>query len=118
WSPRGDLSGSAEAAASELMPIAELARRFSLEAVSLSAGVFDEEKLAWVNRHYLKAADPARLAKLAVAFFRSAGVELRPSAEGLEFLTSVMPIASGSVDRLAQVPERLSFLFDFDPRLA
>ena len=29
-----------------------------------SAGVFDVEKLAWVNRHYLKAAAPARLARL------------------------------------------------------
>ena len=34
---------------------------------------------------------------------------------GLQFLESVMPIASGSVDRLDQVPARLSFLFDFAP---
>jgi glutamyl/glutaminyl-tRNA synthetase len=27
-----------------------------------------------------------------------------------------MPIASGSVDRLDQVPARLSFLFDYDPK--
>ena len=38
----------------------ELARRFRLEDVSHSAGVFDEDKLAWVNRHYLKT-HPARL---------------------------------------------------------
>ena len=60
WSPgRGD----------ELLPLDELARRFSLEDVSHSAGVFDEEKLAWANRHYLKAADPrcSRLAAPSVA---------------------------------------------------
>src|SRR5215831_1520699 len=44
WSPGHD---------EELLPIEELAKRFSLEHVGLSAGVFDEEKLAWVNRHYL-----------------------------------------------------------------
>src|SRR5215831_8577759 len=60
WSP-----GSGE----ELLPIAELARRFSLQAVGHSAGVFDEEKLAWANRHYLKTADATRLAELSVAHF-------------------------------------------------
>ena len=46
WSPgEGD----------ELLPIDELAKRFRLEDVGKSAGVFDLEKLAWVNRHYLKA---------------------------------------------------------------
>lgn len=109
WSPA---EGGAEA---ELMPLLELARRFSLEAVGHSAGVFDEEKLAWVNRHYLKLAEPARLAKLAVPFFNGAGVRVKETEEGLAFLASAMPIASGSVDRLDQVPARLAFLFDYAP---
>ena len=40
----------------------------ALDDVGLSAGVFDEDKLAWVNRHYLKIADPARIAELSVPF--------------------------------------------------
>jgi glutamyl-tRNA synthetase len=106
WSPgQGD----------ELLPVEELARRFSLRAVGLSAGVFDEEKLAWVNRHYLRVASAERLADLAVPFFRQAGVELVPTSAALAFLAAVMPMASGSVDRLDQVPARLMFLFDYDP---
>src|SRR5256885_298540 len=93
WSPgHGD----------ELLPIAELARRFSLDGVGHSAGVFDEEKLAWVNRHYLKMADPIRIAELAVPYFNNAGVPLSPNARGLEYLASAMPMATGSVDRLDQ----------------
>jgi len=38
---------------------------------------------------------------------------LTPDAEGLSFLASVMPVASGSVDRLDQVPARLSVVFGF-----
>ncbi len=38
-----------------------------------SAGVFDIEKLAWMNRHYLKAASPVRLAALSVAHLKNAG---------------------------------------------
>src|SRR5207249_4644071 len=64
WSPRGSARGGSAQDDAEILPIGEMARRFELEHVSHSAGVFDEEKLAWVNRHYLKAADPVRLAGL------------------------------------------------------
>ena len=106
WSPGGN---------DELLPIDELARRFSLEAVGHSAGVFDEEKLAWVNRHYLKIADPIRIAVLAVPFFNEAGVRMTPDARGLAFLAGAMAMATASVDRLNQVPPRLALLFDYDP---
>jgi nondiscriminating glutamyl-tRNA synthetase len=113
WSPRGKATGDAE-----LMPIGELAHRFSLDAVGLSPGVFDEEKLAWVNRHYLKTAAPARLAELSIPFFRNAGIDMTPDAQGLDLLALVLPVASASVDRLDQVPARLAFLFDFSPDAA
>jgi nondiscriminating glutamyl-tRNA synthetase len=106
WSPGGG---------DELLPVRELARRFSLDGVGLSAGVFDEEKLAWANRHYLKTADSTRLVELALPHFRLAGFDLSPSPEGVEFLRLAIPIASGSVDRLDQVPARLAFLFEFSP---
>ena len=109
WSPRGSNDDEAE-----LLPMAELARRFSLDRVGVSAGIFDEEKLAWVNRHYLKAASVRRLAELSVPYFRRAGIDLNPDSKGLAFLESAIPIASLSVDRLEQVPERLAFLFAYD----
>src|SRR5919197_3708238 len=104
WSPRALASGRASGDEPELLPIDELARRFSLDRVGLGAGVFDEEKLAWVNRHYLKLADPLRLAKLSVPYFFAAGVSMTPGERGLGFLAAGMPIASGSVDRLSDVP--------------
>jgi glutamyl/glutaminyl-tRNA synthetase len=104
WSPgNGD----------ELLPIDELARRFSIDAVGVSAGVFDEEKLAWVNRHYLRTAAPERLAELSVPCFRQSGIPAAPDPQGLAFLASAMPMISASVDRLDQVPVRLEFLFDY-----
>jgi len=114
WSPR--LGAGAHASIGdddELMPVEELARRFALADVGVSAGVFDEDKLAWVNRHYLKTADPHRLADLSAPFFAKAGIFVEPTAPGRDFLATVMPIASASVDRLDQVPARLAFLFDY-----
>jgi nondiscriminating glutamyl-tRNA synthetase len=113
WSPRDAASDASGGSKDEIVPVAELARRFSLDAVGHSAGVFDEEKLAWVNRHYLKMADPRRLAELAVAYFDEAGVRMSPDERGLAFLASAMPMASASVDRLNQVPGRLAFLFEY-----
>jgi nondiscriminating glutamyl-tRNA synthetase len=104
WSP-----GDGE----ELLPIDELARRFRLEDVGRSAGVFDVEKLAWANRHYLKLAAPERLARLAVPYLQRAGWVLEPSAAALEFLARAVAPAAGSVDRLEQLPGRLHFLFDY-----
>ncbi len=102
----------------ELVPIEELAKRFSISDVGHSAGVFDIEKLAWVNRHYLRAADPLRIAQLALPYFRQAGLVSEPDAGGVEYLAAIMPMATGSVDRLDEIPSRLNFLFTFDARTA
>jgi len=109
WSP-----GEGE----ELLPLEELARRFRLENVGHSAGVFDPEKLAWVNRHYLKSADHRRLADLALPYLQQAGWISTATSADLEFLTQIVPAAAASVDRLEQVPGRLSFLFDYSAERA
>jgi nondiscriminating glutamyl-tRNA synthetase len=109
WSPGGG---------DEVLPAPELARRFALEDVGHSAAVFDVEKLAWVNRHYLRAADPSRLAALALPHLQAAGFVRRDTAEARAYLADVVPLASGSVDRIEQVAPRLGFLFEFDPARA
>lgn len=104
WSPgEGD----------ELLPMAELATRFRLEDVGHSAGVFDVDKLAWVNRHYLKLADPQRLALLALPYLQQEGWLPEPTDAQRAFLAEVVPLAAASIDRLEQAPARLRFLFDY-----
>jgi glutamyl-tRNA synthetase len=109
WSP-----GEGE----ELLPLEELAKRFRLEDVGKSAGIFDFEKLAWVNRHYLKLASPVRLAALSVAHLKNAGFLLEPTPKDLAFLAQVVPSVAAAVDRLDQVPLRLKFLFDYSAQRA
>ena len=104
WSPGGG---------QELLPLDDLAARFRLEDVGHSAGVFDVEKLAWVNRHYLKLVEPARLARMAVPYLQRAGWLSEPTDADVGFLEAVVPLASGSADRLEQLPTRLRFLFDY-----
>jgi len=108
----------------ELLKLDELAQRFRIEDVGKSAGVFDPEKLAWVNRHYLKLAAPERLAELASPFLERQGWLDRDSGTGTrdpkvhEFVARAVSIAAASVDRLDQVPARLHFLFDYSAATA
>ncbi|HXG87858.1 MAG TPA: glutamate--tRNA ligase [Vicinamibacterales bacterium] len=107
WSP-----GNEE----EVLPLAELARRFELSTVAHSAGVFDEDKLAWVNRHYLKAAAPATLVDLSLPFLRNASIVVgEPSPVTRDWLQTIVPALASSIDRLSQLPERLRTVFAYDP---
>ena len=100
----------------ELLPAEELARRFKLENVAHSAGVFDEDKLAWANRHYLKLCAPDRLAKLAGPHLRDRGqIVGELSADALQWLEAVLPGMAQSVDRLPQLADRLETVFKYDP---
>lgn len=106
WSP-----GQGE----ELLPAAELARRFRVEDVTRSAGVFDPDKLAWMNRHYVKTADPARIATLLVPHLRDAGLLAADASGGGDlapFLLACVPLVAGTVDTLADAPERLRPVFE------
>ena len=103
----------------EVVPLAEMAKRFSLSDVGHSASVFDEEKLAWVNRHYLKDADHDRLARLSMPYLERAGhITGRLTPEGFAYLASLVPLFNTSVDRLEQVPQRLHQLFEFSAAAA
>ncbi len=117
WSPGQD---------EEILPLAELSRRFLVQDVTKSAGVFDPDKLAWMNRHYLKEADASRVAALLAPYLRDAGY-LSGHAAGSAtipggaatpddalgaFLTTCVPIVAGTIDALADAPERLRPVFE------
>jgi glutamyl-tRNA synthetase/nondiscriminating glutamyl-tRNA synthetase len=99
----------------------ELIAEFELERVTASPAVFDFDKLHWLNRHYLKLADPARILELAWPYFEKAGLlPARSSAdkETVQWFTKLIALFLPSVDRLEQLPEKAQFVFHFDPAAA
>ncbi len=54
----------------EIFSLEELIRYFSLEHVTKSPGVYDEEKLLWLNSHYLKEMPDADLARSLEPYLR------------------------------------------------
>jgi nondiscriminating glutamyl-tRNA synthetase len=107
WSPGGN---------EEILPLDVMASRFAIGDVGKTAGVFDPEKLAWVNRQYLRSADPARLARLLRPFFEAAGLGPFPNDVALEYVAqAIVPLVGGAVSRLDEAPARVRFVFAFDP---
>lgn len=110
WSP-----GDGE----EVVAISEMARRFDLSKVTHSAAVFDVDKLAWLNREYMRRTSSDRLVDLSWRYFCRAGYLTDQSDSARSFLAgSLLPMAVGAVDRLEELPERVAFVFDWSAAAA
>lgn len=97
----------------------ELIKEFSLERVTPSPAVFDFEKLFWLNRHYLKAADPRRVVELSIPYFINAGLlSESDSAEVRSWIEKVIALLVPYVDRMEQLPEKAKLLFNYDAQAA
>ncbi len=60
----------------EIFSMADLIEKFSLENVGRAAGVFNPEKLLWLNSHYIKTGDLDRLAGLLQPFLEKKGIDV------------------------------------------
>ncbi len=59
----------------EIFSMDDLIEKFSLDNVGKSAGVFNPEKLLWLNAHYIKNGDPVRLGGLLKEYLGTLGVD-------------------------------------------
>jgi len=67
----------------EIFTGAELIEKFRLEDVGKSAGIFNAEKLQWLNFHYLKESSPSRIAQEVKPFIIQKGYSLPADDEWL-----------------------------------
>jgi glutamyl-tRNA synthetase/nondiscriminating glutamyl-tRNA synthetase len=67
-----------------------------------------------MNRHYMKVADPRRIAELALPYFRRAGFIDSATDVSLEFVQALLPMAVGSVDRVEEIPDRVTMIFAWE----
>lgn len=60
----------------EIFSLNEMIEHFDLKHISHSPAAISQEKLDWLNQHYMKAMDPHELAELAKPFFEAKGYNL------------------------------------------
>ena len=61
----------------EIFSTGEMIEKFSLENVGKSSGIFNPEKLLWLNSHYIKEEGPDRLAKELAPFLEERGYPVK-----------------------------------------
>lgn len=96
----------------EIMNMDELIKKFTFERVGKSGGIFDKEKLDWVNAHYVKEYPLEKIAELSIPFVVEANLmtEEEIRADYDRYLLMIDTIRE-SISRLDEVPSRIDFLF-------
>lgn len=103
----------------EILSTDEMVRQFSLNHIIKSAAVFDQEKLYWLNRHYLKQLPLAKAAELAVPFLSAAGlVSERLNDSAMSWIELVLESVISKIDHLSQLSEAVRLIFEYDARKA
>ncbi len=91
----------------EIFSVAEMQAHFSLEHVGKSPSKFNLERLQHLNAHYIKAADPFRIAGLLVPFLAKRGIAAEPSP----WLVSVVRTLQERVRTLEEMAGMAEFYF-------
>ncbi len=97
----------------EVFSRTQLVEWFDLDHITPSAAQFNTEKLNWLNAHYIKAADNARLAALVQKRFDERGVKVTPSPS-LEAIIGLYKERVGNINELADAAE--VFYIDLHPK--
>ena len=87
----------------------QLVERFDLSRVSRNPAAFDEEKLEWMNGHYIRELDDDDLAARTMHFFTEEGLTPDPA-----LLRSAMPFVKERMTTLTEAVDLLRFLFTDD----
>ena len=101
----------------EILSPEELVKQFSLDHITRSPAVFDNDKLYWLNRHYMKVCVPRRLAELAAPFLPGVGqLDAQQAPAVLAWIERVLDALLKNISLLSQLPEATRVIFEFDPR--
>lgn len=82
----------------EIFSMTDLIEKFSLANVGRSAGVFNPEKLLWLNSHYIKTGDPERLAGLLLPFLKERGIDPAAGPDPVAVVRSLQERAATMVE--------------------
>jgi glutamyl-tRNA synthetase len=89
----------------EIFGLDYLVQKFSLNGVGKSAGVFNPDKLLWLNGHWMRESSPRRLADLATPFLQEKGLDVPDK----EYLARAVETVQPRAKTLAELADGLTF---------
>jgi glutamyl-tRNA synthetase len=101
----------------EKIPLNEIIKLFSLNAVSKSAAIYDLKKLTWLNAQYLNSLPLERIITDAIPFFQKLGL-IPDQTEQIDYLylAKVVETVRTRIHTLVELAEAATYFFktDFD----
>ncbi|KAB0667413.1 glutamate--tRNA ligase [Oryzomonas japonica] len=91
----------------EIFTREEMIQKFDITNIGRSASVFNTEKLLWLNAHYIKTGDPARLAGLLLPHLESRGIDPQGGPE----VAAVVKTLQERAQTLEEMADRAAFYF-------
>lgn len=103
WSPEDD---------EEIMTLKDLIPKFSFDRVVKSGGIFDVDKLNWVNSHYMKDYDLEKLCQLEKPYMIESGLMTEEEIDNnFEWFKILVETVRDGLDKLEDLPKAVQFLF-------
>lgn len=91
----------------EIFSLEELKKYFDLDHVHRGSATYNPEKLAWLNQHYIKEADPDELAKITFETLKDSYEYLDPAK-----LPGVIDLMKTRVHDLKELAEKARYFFE------
>jgi len=98
----------------EIFSMEDLIEKFDLNNVGKAPGSMDMNKFHHINKHWLKVADPNRLADLIFPFLKEVGVEGRAKSKGHPFLVNAIKTLQTRAKTLKEMAEMAKFYYISD----
>jgi len=99
----------------EIMSLAQITGLFDLSRVQKNPAIFDNAKLAWMNRTYINKAPSDYLVEKATGFFVEAGlIPAQPDPATRSWLAQLIDVVKTHVDHLDQLPKEAEMIYGFD----
>ncbi len=95
----------------ELFSLNELIRSFSLERVSKTGAIFNQEKLHWMNGVYIRALSLEDLLKAAIPFLEKGLPQEVKRPLDTTYVEEVLPLIQERAKTIAEIPDMVRFFF-------
>jgi glutamyl-tRNA synthetase len=86
----------------EIFTLGDMVKHFGFDHVGATAGVFNPEKMVWVNQTWMKSLTPTELARRTVPYYQAAGLSVEGDPRLPEVAKAFQERAKTLVDLVAQ----------------
>lgn len=104
WSPEDN---------EELLSVEEMIDKFSFERVSKTGGIFDKDKLDWVNGHYIRSSSIEKITELSIPYLIEQNyIDDKFAKENKQWLEILVDTVKESLSYVSEIVEKVKFIFD------